>query len=93
MLDSSRRQLLLRMLGEFTVIVVGTGLAGSGAAAALGELGVNVETEIDQVLYEPMASSLSHDVSEFSDIVRDGLDLVPDEAIALFNEKESFSGA
>jgi succinate dehydrogenase / fumarate reductase flavoprotein subunit len=27
----------------FTVIVVGTGLAGSGAAAALGKLGVNVE--------------------------------------------------
>jgi succinate dehydrogenase / fumarate reductase flavoprotein subunit len=27
----------------FTVIVVGTGLAGSGAAAALGELGFNVE--------------------------------------------------
>ena len=28
---------------KFTVIVVGTGLAGSGAAAALGELGFNVE--------------------------------------------------
>ena len=28
---------------KFTVIVVGTGLAGSGAAAALGELGYNVE--------------------------------------------------
>ena len=57
------------------------------------ELSVNVETEIDQVSYEPMTSSLSHDVSEFSDIVRDGLDLVPGEAIALFNEKETFSGA
>lgn len=28
---------------KFTIIVVGTGLAGSGAAAALGELGYNVE--------------------------------------------------
>ena len=28
---------------KFTVIVVGTGLAGSGAAAALGELGYQVE--------------------------------------------------
>ena len=28
---------------KFTVIVVGTGLAGGGAAAALGELGYNVE--------------------------------------------------
>ena len=28
---------------KFTIIVVGTGLAGSGAAAALGELGFNVE--------------------------------------------------
>ncbi|HAG64003.1 MAG TPA: fumarate reductase/succinate dehydrogenase flavoprotein subunit [Kocuria sp.] len=29
---------------KFTVIVVGTGLAGAGAAAALGELGYNVES-------------------------------------------------
>ena len=30
--------------GKFTVIVVGTGLAGAGCAAALGELGYRVES-------------------------------------------------
>ena len=29
---------------KFNVIVVGTGLAGSGASAAMGELGYNVKT-------------------------------------------------
>lgn len=57
------------------------------------EISVNVETEIDQVSYEPMRSSLTHAVAEFSDTVRDGLDLIPNEAIALFCSKETFSGA
>lgn len=57
------------------------------------EIGVNVETEIPQVLYQPMISSMTHAVAEFSDTVRDGLDLIPNEAIALFNQKETFSGA
>ena len=43
------RRLHYRMVGplnrrKFTVVVVGTGLAGAGAAAALGELGYNVES-------------------------------------------------
>ncbi|MDO4256181.1 MAG: fumarate reductase/succinate dehydrogenase flavoprotein subunit [Kocuria sp.] len=43
------RRLRYRMVGplnrrKFTVVVVGTGLAGAGAAAALGELGYNVES-------------------------------------------------
>jgi len=57
------------------------------------EIGVNVETEIPQVSYEPMVSSMTHSVAEFSDTVRDGLDLIPNEAIALFNQKETFSGS
>ena len=45
----AKRKLDLRLISplnrrKFTVIVVGTGLAGSGAAAALGELGYNVES-------------------------------------------------
>ncbi|WP_144941926.1 fumarate reductase/succinate dehydrogenase flavoprotein subunit [Kocuria salsicia] len=43
------RRLHYRMVGplnrrKFTVVVVGTGLAGAGAAAALGELGYNVKS-------------------------------------------------
>ena len=43
------RRLHYRMVGplnrrKFTVVVVGTGLAGAGAAAALGELGYTVES-------------------------------------------------
>lgn len=43
------RRLHYRMVGplnrrKFTVVVVGTGLAGAGAAAAMGELGYNVES-------------------------------------------------
>lgn len=55
------------------------------------EIAVNVETEMDQVTYEPMTSSLRHLVSEFSDTVRNGLDLIPNEAIDLFCMKETFS--
>ena len=44
----SRRKMSYRLVSplnrrKFTVIVVGAGLAGSGCAAALGELGYNVE--------------------------------------------------
>lgn len=44
----SRQKMAYRLVSplnrrKFTVIVVGTGLAGSGCAAALGELGYNVE--------------------------------------------------
>jgi hypothetical protein len=68
------------------------GLDGNGVINHV-EISVNVETEIEQVSYLPQTDSLTHTVAEFSATVCDGLDLLPNEAIALFNAKESFSGA
>lgn len=54
------------------------------------QVSVDVEEELGQVDYQPLPENTVYPAASFSDTVRDGVDLIPNEIITKFNLAEEF---